>query len=69
MCSFIKFVSAPVQNGQAGVRYITEDLIRKLTKEDNLEMVTTLNLTLSKEGGKKIKVFRFENERDSPEHW
>ena len=69
ICSFVKLVSAPVQNGQAGVRYITEDLIRKLTKEDNLEMVTTLNLTLSKEGGKKIKVFRFENERDSSEHW
>ena len=47
---------ATVQNGQAGVRYITEDLIRKISKEDSLEMVTTLNLTLSKEGGKKIKV-------------
>ncbi|KAL3870359.1 hypothetical protein ACJMK2_038429 [Sinanodonta woodiana] len=41
--------------GQAGVRYITEDLLKKVTKEENLEMVTTLNLTLSKEGGKKIK--------------
>ena len=38
------------------MRYITEDLIRKISKEENLDMVTTLNLTLSKEGGKKIKV-------------
>ncbi|XP_069121130.1 centriolin-like isoform X3 [Argopecten irradians] len=40
---------------QSGVRYITEDLIRKLAKEENLEMITILNLTLSKENGKKIK--------------
>ncbi|XP_053381516.1 centriolin-like isoform X4 [Mercenaria mercenaria] len=47
----------PGQNGQqSGVRYITEDLIRKICKEDSLEMVTTLNLTLTKaEAGKKIK--------------
>ena len=47
------------QNGQAqgGVRYITEDMIRKVCKEDSLEMVTTLNLQLVRgEGGKKIKV-------------
>ena len=49
-------LTATVQNGQAGVRYITEDLIRKISKEDSLEMITTLNLTLAKEGGKKIKV-------------
>ena len=55
LISTCKF-SATVQNGQAGVRYITEDLIRKITKEDNLEMVTTLNLTLTKGEGKKIKV-------------
>lgn len=42
-----------------GVRYITEDLIRKVTKIENLGAVTTLNLTLSKEGGKKIKVHFF----------
>ncbi|XP_033730276.1 centriolin-like isoform X4 [Pecten maximus] len=40
---------------QSGVRYITEDLIRKIAKEESLEMITTLNLTLSKENGKKIK--------------
>ncbi|XP_055896823.1 centriolin-like isoform X5 [Biomphalaria glabrata] len=45
--------SNPLQ--QAGVRYITEDLIRKISKESNLDLVTSLNLTLSKEGGKKIK--------------
>ncbi|XP_060070795.1 centriolin-like [Ylistrum balloti] len=39
----------------SGVRYITEDLVRKLAKEENLEMITVLNLTLSKENGKKIK--------------
>jgi len=39
------------------VRYITEDMIRKVCKEDSLEMVTTLNLQLVRgEGGKKIKV-------------
>ena len=42
--------------GQAGVRYITEDLIKKIAKEEALEMITSLNLTLAKEGGKKIKV-------------
>ncbi|XP_061184132.1 centriolin-like [Saccostrea echinata] len=43
------------QGGQTGVRYITEDLIKKIAKEDALEMITNLNLTLAKEGGKKIK--------------
>nr|XP_034299667.1 centriolin isoform X8 [Crassostrea gigas] len=43
------------QGGQAGVRYITEDLVKKIAKEDALEMITNLNLTLAKEGGKKIK--------------
>lgn len=42
--------------GQAGVRYITEDLVKKIAKEDAMEMITNLNLTLAKEGGKKIKV-------------
>ncbi|XP_052229704.1 centriolin-like isoform X2 [Dreissena polymorpha] len=48
----------PGQNGPAGggVRYITEDLIRKVCKEDGLDTITTLNLTLTKaEAGKKIK--------------
>ena len=39
-----------------GVRYITEDLIKKITKQDRLEVIASLSLTLSKEGGKKIKV-------------
>lgn len=43
------------QSPQSGVRYITEDLIKKIAKEDNIEMITSLNLTLSKEIGKKIK--------------
>ncbi|XP_063792051.1 centriolin isoform X2 [Pseudophryne corroboree] len=38
-----------------GVRYITEVLIRKLSKQENLAFVTSLNLSLSKEGGKKFK--------------
>ncbi|KAM4664596.1 centriolin [Discoglossus pictus] len=39
----------------AGVRYITESLIQKLTKQENLAYVTSLNLSLSKDGGKKFK--------------
>lgn len=31
-------------------------MIKKVSKEDNLEMITSLNLTLSKESGKKFKV-------------
>ncbi|KAH9490600.1 hypothetical protein Btru_033787 [Bulinus truncatus] len=45
--------SVPFQ--QIGVRYITEDLIQKITKETNLDLILSLNLTLSKEAGKKIK--------------
>ncbi|XP_071115643.1 centriolin-like [Haliotis cracherodii] len=40
---------------QPGVRYITEDMIKKMAKEDNFDMITTLSLTLGREGGKKIK--------------
>ena len=40
-----------------GVRYITEDLVKKLTKQDDVTQIITLNLTLTREGGKKIKVF------------
>jgi len=39
----------------AGTRYITEDLIRKVSSKDELESITSLNLTLTKDGG-KIKV-------------
>ncbi|XP_029392326.1 centriolin isoform X5 [Mus pahari] len=38
-----------------GVRYITESLIKKLTKQDNLALVKSLNLSLSKDGGKKFR--------------
>ncbi|XP_067662812.1 centriolin-like [Haliotis asinina] len=40
---------------QPGVRYITEEMIKKMAKEDNFDMITSLNLTLGREGGKKIK--------------
>ncbi len=42
--------------GLTGVRYMTEDIMRKVTKQNNVEAITNLNLALSKEGGKKIKV-------------
>ncbi|XP_078238967.1 centriolin isoform X2 [Pogona vitticeps] len=38
-----------------GVRYITEPLIKKLSKQENLMRVTALNLCLAKDGGKKFK--------------
>ncbi|XP_068929884.1 centriolin isoform X2 [Petaurus breviceps papuanus] len=38
-----------------GVRYITEALIKKLSKQENLTLVKSLNLSLSKFGGKKFK--------------
>ncbi|XP_070176721.1 centriolin-like isoform X2 [Littorina saxatilis] len=47
--------NSQVGGSQSGVRYITEELIRKIAKEENLDMITSLNLTLAKEGGKKIK--------------
>ncbi|XP_073455648.1 centriolin [Aquarana catesbeiana] len=43
------------QDNESGIRYITENLIRKLSKQENFSFVTTLNLSLSKEGGKKFK--------------
>lgn len=42
-------------DSRVGVRYITEALIKKLTKEDNLALVKSLNLSLSKDGGKKFR--------------
>uniref|UniRef100_A0A8D0HHR8 Centriolin n=1 Tax=Sphenodon punctatus TaxID=8508 RepID=A0A8D0HHR8_SPHPU len=38
-----------------GVRYITESLIKKITKQESLAHVTSLNLSLAKDGGKKFK--------------
>ncbi|KAM4012359.1 LOW QUALITY PROTEIN: centriolin-like [Anomaloglossus baeobatrachus] len=45
-----------IQEGDnPGVRYITESLIQKLSKQENLASVSSLNLSLSKDGGKKFK--------------
>ena len=52
---FLFFIFLGTSN-LTGVRYISEDLIKKITKLEHLEAVTTLNLTLSREVGKKIKV-------------
>uniref|UniRef100_A0A8C4VXQ4 Centriolin n=1 Tax=Gopherus evgoodei TaxID=1825980 RepID=A0A8C4VXQ4_9SAUR len=38
-----------------GVRYITESLIKNLSKQENLTYVNSLNLSLAKDGGKKFK--------------
>ncbi|XP_042334632.1 centriolin isoform X2 [Sceloporus undulatus] len=38
-----------------GTRYITEPLIKKLAKQENLGRITSLNLSLAKDGGKKFK--------------
>ncbi|KAJ6652858.1 hypothetical protein lerEdw1_010576 [Lerista edwardsae] len=38
-----------------GTRYITEPLVKKLSKQENLARVTSLNLSLAKDGGKKFK--------------
>ncbi|XP_004849518.1 centriolin isoform X1 [Heterocephalus glaber] len=42
-------------DSRVGIRYITEALIKKLTKQDNLALVKSLNLSLSKDGGKKFR--------------
>lgn len=39
-----------------GVAYLTENLIKRLTKEENIGQITTLHVTLGKELNKKIKV-------------
>ncbi|XP_037735296.1 centriolin isoform X1 [Chelonia mydas] len=38
-----------------GVKYITESLIKNLSKQENLTYVKSLNLSLAKDGGKKFK--------------
>ncbi|KAL8174389.1 UNVERIFIED_CONTAM: hypothetical protein K2H54_043680 [Gekko kuhli] len=38
-----------------GIRYITEPLIKKLSKQENVARVTSLNFSLAKDGGKKFK--------------
>ncbi|XP_064649335.1 centriolin-like [Lineus longissimus] len=44
-----------VETGRSGIRYITEDLCKKIANEESVENITKLNLTLAREGGKKIK--------------
>lgn len=41
---------------KSGVVYLTENLIRRLTKQENIAQITTLHVTLGKELNKKIKV-------------
>ncbi|XP_048669129.1 centriolin isoform X2 [Marmota marmota marmota] len=64
-CEQVKFTDEPNvilgcqdhkgADSRVGVRYITEALIKKLSKEDNLALVKSLNLSLSKDGGKKFR--------------
>ncbi|XP_034272522.1 centriolin isoform X1 [Pantherophis guttatus] len=42
-------------DGSPGIRYITEPLLKKLAKQENLARITALNLSLGKDGGKKFK--------------
>ncbi|XP_069465624.1 centriolin isoform X2 [Ambystoma mexicanum] len=39
----------------SGIRYITESLLKKLGKQENIGFVNAMNLSLSKDGGKKFK--------------
>lgn len=39
-----------------GVRYITEPLIKSLSKQQNLACISSLNLSSPKDGNKKFKV-------------
>ncbi|KFP77470.1 Centriolin [Apaloderma vittatum] len=44
------------ENGVSpGVRYITESLIKGLSKQDNLACISSLNLSSAKDGDKKFK--------------
>ncbi|XP_021566921.1 centriolin [Carlito syrichta] len=52
---FLDYQDHKGAESHAGVRYITEALIKKLTKQDNLALVKSLNLSLSKDGGKKFR--------------
>ncbi len=46
---------------KSGVAYLTETLIRRLTKEENIAQITTLRVTLGKDLNKKIKVIKFKS--------
>ena len=41
---------------KSGVAYLTENLVRRLTKEENISQITILHVTLGKDLNKKIKV-------------
>lgn len=50
----LSVISVPERNKSKAptVRYITEDLIKRLSHEDRLEIITSLNLNLGKESGR-----------------
>ena len=52
---YVNIISSECFPAPPGIRYIIDDLIRKIVGHDQFEMVTSLNLTLAKDGG-KIKV-------------
>ena len=41
------------------VTYITENMVRRVTREDTLENITSLNLTPARDGDHKIRVSMF----------
>ncbi|XP_045081751.1 centriolin isoform X3 [Coregonus clupeaformis] len=50
-----KTVAIKDEESIQGIRYITEDLISRLTKQDKLAFVRSLNLAITKSGDKKFK--------------
>lgn len=59
-CDFSDSDEAPTKDTtsprKSGVAYLTENLIKRLTKEENVTQITSLHVTLGKELNKKIKV-------------
>ncbi|KAK6313585.1 hypothetical protein J4Q44_G00169320 [Coregonus suidteri] len=51
-----KTVAIKDEESIQGIRYITEDLISRLTKQDKLAFVRSLNLAITKSGDKKFKL-------------
>lgn len=68
-CIFIASISDPEEpptrdvtsQSKSGVAYLTENLIKRLTKEENISQVTSLHVTLGKDLNKKIKVHIWKN--------
>ena len=68
-CIFITSISDPEEpptrdvtsQSKSGVAYLTENLIKRLTKEENISQVTSLHVTLGKDLNKKIKVHIWKN--------